>query len=44
MGRVRWNNGQQFPWTKKVVSRTAALLFDNACILKQKMNAIFAIC
>ena len=35
-----WNNWQQFPWTKKAVSRTAALLFDNnnACILKQNTN------
>ena len=23
--KVRWNNGQQFPWTKNVVSRTATL-------------------
>ena len=36
LGKVLWNNWQQFPWTKKAVSRTAALLFDNnkACILK----------
>ena len=35
-----WNKWQQFPWTKKAVSRTAALLFDNnnACILKQNTN------
>ena len=35
-----WNHWQQFPWTKKAVSRTAALLFDNnnACILKQNTN------
>ena len=44
MGKVRWNNWQQFPWTKKVVSRTATLLFDNACILKQKTSSrIFAV-
>ena len=44
--KVRWNNGQQFLWTKKVVSRTATLLFDNACILnlKQNTNAIFTFC
>ena len=41
MGKVRWNNWQQFPWTKELVSRTATLLFDNACILT---SAIFAIC
>ena len=38
LGKVRWNNWQQFPWTKKVVSRTATLLFDNACILNLKQN------
>ena len=45
MGKVRWNNLQQFPWTKKVASKTATLLFDNTCILnlKQNMNAIFTI-
>ena len=43
IGKVRWNNWQQFPWTKKVASRTATLLFDNACILKQKTNASFAV-
>ena len=43
MGKVRWNKWQQFPWTKKVVSRTATLLFDSACILKQKTNTIFAV-
>ena len=44
--KVRWNNGQQFPWTKKVVSRTAILLFDNAHILNLKQNtkAIFTLC
>ena len=31
MGQVRWNNWQQFSRTKKVVSRTATLLFDNVC-------------
>ena len=45
MGKVHWNNWQQFPWTKKVVSRTATLLFDNAWILnlKQNTNVIFTI-
>ena len=35
-----WNNWGQFQWTKKAVSRTAALLFDNnnACILNQNTN------
>ena len=35
---------EQFPWTKKLVSRRATLLVDEACVLKQNMNAIFAIC
>ena len=39
MGKVRWNNWQQWPWTKKVVSRTATLLFNNACILRQKTSS-----
>ena len=43
MGKVRWNNWQQFPWRKKVVSRTATLPVNIACILKQKTNAIFVV-
>ena len=40
--RVLRTNLQQLPWTKKVVYRTATLLFDNynACILKQNTNTV----